>query len=83
MSRQFPNNQHVDDSGHLLLQLKPFTINSIVYASFNQIRQHVKNDVAVTIHLLQTQHKLALISNTSEQAKAIDKQTKSIVLEQK
>ncbi|WP_299877010.1 DUF2254 domain-containing protein [uncultured Cocleimonas sp.] len=83
MGRQFPSDQHVDDSGHLVLQLKPFTINGIIEASFNQIRQHGKNDIAVTIHLLQTLHKLALISNTSEQAKAINKQTRAIVSEQK
>lgn len=83
MGRQFPNEQYVDDSGHLLMQLKPFTFNGIVEASFNQIRHHGKRDLAVTIHLLQTLHKLALIAKTSEQTKAIDKQAKAIVSEQK
>lgn len=81
MERQFPTEHHIDESGHLRVQLKPFTFNGIVEASFNQIRQYGENDVAVTIHLLRTLHKLILQARTSEQAEALKIQAEAISTE--
>jgi uncharacterized membrane protein len=81
MDRQFPAEHHIDESGHLRVQLKPFTFNGIVEASFNQIRQHGENDIAVTIHLLRTLHKLILQARTSEQAEALKTQAEAISTE--
>jgi len=81
MERQFPTEHHIDESGHLRVQLKPFTFNGIMEASFNQIRQHGENDVAVTIHLLRTLHKLILQARTSEQAEALKIQAEAISTE--
>ena len=78
MDREFPAEHHIDESGHLRLQLKPFTFNGIVEVSFNQIRQHGENDVAVTIHLLGTLHKLILQARTAEQAEALKTQAEAI-----
>jgi uncharacterized membrane protein len=78
MEREFPKVHHIDESGHLRVQLKPFTFNGIVEASFNQIRQHGDNDVAVTIHLLKTLHKLILQARTIEQEKALKTQVDAI-----
>ena len=83
MERQFPVEHHIDESGHLRIQLKPFTFNGIVEASFNQIRQHSENDVAVTIHLLRTLHKLILQARTSEQAEALKSQAEAISSEKR
>ena len=78
MDREFPAEHHIDESGHLRLQLKPFTFNGIVEVSFNQIRQHGENDVAVTIHLLGTLHKLIVQARTAEQAEALKTQAEAI-----
>lgn len=78
INRQFPSDQHVGEDGRLLVQLKPFTFNGIVEASFNQIRQNGDSDVAVTIHLLKTLHKLILQARTIEQEKALKTQVDAI-----
>ena len=78
INRQFPSDQHVGEDGRLLVQLKPFTFNGIVEASFNQIRQNGDDDIAVTIHLLRTLHKLILQARTIEQEKALKTQVDAI-----
>jgi uncharacterized membrane protein len=78
MQRQFPTQYHLDDSGQLRLELKPFTFRGIVDTSFDQIRQHGKNDIAVVICLLQMLNKLILQSQTKEHMEALKVQAEAI-----
>ncbi|PWQ98388.1 DUF2254 domain-containing protein [Leucothrix arctica] len=78
INREFPSDHHFDEEGRLRLLTKPFTFEGIVEASFNQIRQHGRNDVSVTIHLLDTLLCLAHQASSDEQAKAINTQVNAL-----
>ena len=78
IDRQFPSDQHFDEEGRLRLQTKPYTFEGIVEASFNQIRQHGRADVSVTIRLLETLSCLAAQVRNTEQADAINIQVNAI-----
>jgi len=80
INRQFPFNQHFDDESRLRLLVKTFTFEGVVEAAFNQIRQHGRRDVSVTIRLLETILSLAAQVNTEEQAKAINTQAQALYL---
>ena len=80
VNRQFPSDQHLDDEGRLRLLVKTFTFKGVVEASFNQIRQHGRHDVSVTIRLLETILSLAAQVKSEEQAKAINTQAQALYL---
>lgn len=78
MNRQFPSDHHFDEEGRLRLLNKAFSFEGIVEASFNQIRQHGRSDVAVTIRLLDTLLCLAYQARSTEHAKAIHTQVNAL-----
>ena len=78
INRQFPLDQHFDEDGRLRLFIKSFTFDGIVEASFNQIRQHGRNDVSVIIRLLDTLLCLADQIREVNQVKAIKTQADSL-----
>ncbi len=78
MSRQFPTKYHVDDSGQLRVELKRFTFSGIVGTSFDLVRQHGQDDVAVVICLLQVLNQLILQSQHKEHVEALKTQAEAI-----
>lgn len=78
INRQFLSGQHFDEDGRLRLQCKTFTFEGIVEASFNQIRQHGRTDVSVTIRLLDTLLCLAAQVRNKGQAEAINTQSHAL-----
>jgi len=80
INRQFPIDGHFDESGKLRLQLRLVTFSGIVEASFNQIMQHGKSDIAVIIHLLKTLLELSNMVISTDQAEAIKIQANSVFL---
>jgi len=78
IDREFPSAQHFDEEGRLRLQTKPFTFEGIVEVSFNQIRQHGRADVSVTIRLLETMYCLTQQVRSQAQAEAIGVQVNAI-----
>jgi uncharacterized membrane protein len=78
INRQFPLDQHFDEDGRLRLFVKSFTFEGVVEASFNQIRQHGRNDVSVIIRLLDTLLCLAAQVREVNQVNAINTQADAL-----
>ena len=78
MAREFPTKYHVDDNGKLRVELKPFTFSGIVGTSFDLVRQHGQDDVAVVICLLQVLNQLILQSQHKEHVEALKAQAEAI-----
>ncbi|RVU84013.1 DUF2254 domain-containing protein [Leucothrix sargassi] len=78
MSRDFPSEHHFDEEGRLRLITKPYSFEGIVEASFNQIRQNGRSDVAVTICLFDTLYALAQQAQTLTHARAICTQVNAL-----
>ena len=78
MAREFPTKYHVDDNGKLRVELKPFTFSAIVGTSFDLVRQHGQDDVAVVICLLQVLNQLILQSQHKEHLEALKTQAEAI-----
>lgn len=51
-SREPPAGTREDESGELRLVLRPRTLEDVLRSAINPLRQHCRNDVAVTIRLL-------------------------------
>ena len=76
--RTIPSGYYYDDEDHLRVISRTITFEGIINASFDQIRQHSRTDVAVTIRLLEV---LALISaraRTHDQRAALLRQAEMI-----
>lgn len=82
INRQFPAKRHYDEKDLLRLVCKDFTFTDIAKASYEQIRQHANNNVAVTIRLLDSLHDLMLVTQTDEQREFVVSQTKMIEAQQ-
>jgi len=78
-ARRFPPASCFDDKGQLRLKTKPYSFSGMVNAAFDQIRQHGRANIAVTIRLLET---LTMISEQSchhLQRQAIHRQANMIL----
>ncbi|GJM21516.1 MAG: hypothetical protein DHS20C15_14310 [Planctomycetota bacterium] len=53
-TRDMPSSERFDEQGRLRVLAPAITYPALVEASLNQIRQHARNDVAVTLRLLET-----------------------------
>jgi uncharacterized membrane protein len=76
--RGVPAPHHCDSEGHLRLITEVVTFTGIVDASFNQIRQHARGDVAVTIRLLEALAIVAARARNKEQRAALQHQAEMV-----
>lgn len=79
LDRRFPAIHYFDDEHQLRLIVKTIRFKGIVDMSFNQIRQHGYNDVAVCIRLLETLAMLAKQVNNYNQAEVIKQQAEATI----
>lgn len=76
--REFPKSNFKDDNNELRLHCKALTFIDVANAAFDQIRIHARNNVTVTIRLLESLEQLALRANNKEQYQFIYEQIKMI-----
>ena len=76
--RTIPSGYYYDDDGRLRVIGDAVTFQGIVDEAFNQIRQHGKNDVAVTIRLLEVIAIILPRTQTEEQRQALIRQAEMI-----
>lgn len=76
--RDFPAAQYFDASGMLRLVRKVLSFDDIARAAFDQIRQGARENVAVTVRLLQSFHDIMLFAKTEEHKHFVISQTKMI-----
>jgi len=76
--RGTPAAHHCDSEGHLRLITEVVTFSGIVDASFNQIRQHARTDVAVTIRLLEAIAIVAAHARTDKQRAPLQHQAEMV-----
>lgn len=69
--RKFPSAYRYDDEGKLRVIADPVTFEGITDAALNQIRQHARTSVAVTIRLLETITLIAGHTRTEDQRRAL------------
>ena len=73
-NKKFPSPYRHDDKGQLRVISKPVTFSGITNAAFNQIRQHGRASVAVTIRLLETLNAIAAYTHDPDRRKSILRQ---------
>jgi uncharacterized membrane protein len=73
-NRAFPSPYRYDDEGRLRVIAKPITFGGITKAALDQIRQHGRSSVAVTIRLLETLHLIAVQTRHPDQRQALLRQ---------
>lgn len=76
--RPFPNSSRFDDSGAIRATVNAIKFSGLADAAFNQIRQHSKDNVAVTIRLLESLDNIALASINDEQTEFVCHQLQMI-----
>jgi uncharacterized membrane protein len=72
----FPSPLRYDRHGALRIVTRAYTFGGAVDAAFNQIRQHARGDLAVTIRLLEAMGDLALALRSEEQRHAVRRQAR-------
>lgn len=78
-SRKTPQGKRTDSSGTACLIVRPRTFADAVNAMFNQLRQHSRGDVAVTIRLLEAAKSIATRITRESDREALKKQVQMIV----
>ncbi|TWT99714.1 hypothetical protein Pla108_06570 [Botrimarina colliarenosi] len=68
-----------DDGDEARLIVKPRAFADVVDAAFNQIRQHSRTDVSVTVRLLQAIEAIAPAARDAESVEALDRQAGMIL----
>lgn len=76
--RTIPSGYHYGSDSRLRIISDVVTFDGIINASFNQIRQHSKSDVAVTIRLLEVLAVIIARTSSHEQRQALLKQADMI-----
>lgn len=76
--RSIPSGYYYDDEGKLRVISDAATFKGIVNRAFNQIRQHAKDDVAVTIRLLEVIAIIIARTSTAEQREPLLRQVEMI-----
>jgi uncharacterized membrane protein len=76
--RTIPSGYFYDAEGHLRVIRDVVTFEGIVNAAFDQIRQHGKSDVAVTIRLLEVIAIIVARTQTAAQRRALIRQAEMI-----
>ena len=75
---KIPSGYHYDEADQLRIISDVVTFEGIIDAAFNQIRQHGKSDVAVTIRLLEVIAIILARTSSDEQRQALLQQTEMI-----
>lgn len=78
VKRSVPAGYHLDSSDQLRVVTDALTFTGIIDAAFDQIRQHARGDVAVTIRLLEAIAAIAPHTRTSEQRVTLARQAEMI-----
>ncbi len=76
--RRIPSGYYYDPDGRLRVVSDPVTFDGIVDAAFNQIRQHGRSDVAVTIRLLEVIAIVLVRAKSYSQRQALIRQAEMI-----
>lgn len=76
--RTMPSGYHYDSNSRLRVISDVVTFNGIINAAFNQIRQHGRSDVAVTIRLLEVIAIIIARASSPEQRQSLLKQANMI-----
>jgi uncharacterized membrane protein len=78
VERSIPSGYYYDDESHLRLISDAVTFAGIVDSAFNQIRQHGREDVAVSIRLLEVISIIMARATTDEERQALLRQAEMI-----
>ncbi|WP_342805387.1 DUF2254 domain-containing protein [Alteromonas sp. M12] len=70
--------QYFDQSGRLRLSRKPYDFVGLANSAFDQIRQYAVGSVAVTIRLLESLERIALVSDKIDVHRVIQRQLHAI-----
>ncbi|MDU0352977.1 DUF2254 domain-containing protein [Paraglaciecola aquimarina] len=81
-NKTFPAKVHFDDQGIFRLESKQLSFTSIAEAAFDQIRQQAKLNLAVSIRLLESLHRLSGCAQTESQCEFVLQQTQMIEQQQ-
>ncbi|NDJ61871.1 MAG: DUF2254 domain-containing protein [Chloroflexi bacterium] len=76
--RPIPSGYYYDDSGALRVISDRITFSGIINSAFNQIRQHCRSDVAVTIRMLEVIAIITARTRTDAQRDALIRQAEMI-----
>jgi uncharacterized membrane protein len=77
--REMPVRTRRDDAGWTRVVLERTSFTGICNSGFDQIRQHARSDVAVTVRLLEGLTKIAEQTRTAEQRDAVRRQARMIL----
>lgn len=77
--RQPPSGLRADSDGTQRLVVRPRTFGSVVDAAFNQLRQHAKGDVAVTVRLIDALAAIAYEAQGEHDRDALAEQAEMIL----
>ncbi len=77
--RRPPSGRRVDEDGNLRLVARPRTFASVVDAAFNQLRQHSRGDVAVTVRLLDALTAIVREADRASDRTALREQAEMVV----
>jgi uncharacterized membrane protein len=72
--RTFPPSKHKDQQGTVRVITHAFKFSQLAHAAFNQIRQHAKSSVAVTIRLLESLQLIADLVSDQDQREFVEQQ---------
>ena len=81
-SRQFPSVEKQDENGELRLHCKRLCFKDMGCAAFDQIRQHARDNVSITIRLLVSLKQIAIQAKTQQQYEFIEQQSAMIKQQQ-
>ncbi len=81
-NRQFPSVEKKDDEGTVRIHCKSLCFKDIGRAAFDQIRQHAKDHVAITIRLLASLHQIAIQACSQQQYEFVEQQLSMIEQQQ-
>ena len=70
--------RHADDKGHLRVTTSVITLDNVMDMAFNEIRQSAKDNVAITIRLLDTLLRLARFAASSTACAAVRRHAEMI-----
>lgn len=76
--REIPSAYRYDKEGHLRILARPFLFDEVLDTAFNQIRQHARSDVSVTIRLLTAMEAIAIQVQRQSDREAVLRQTKML-----
>ncbi len=79
VERSIPAGYHYGEDGQLRVLTDALTFTGVIEAAFNQIRQHARGSVAVTIRLLEAIATIAPHTRTREQRDTLSRQAEMIL----